>query len=86
MAGNQAQLKTLRDRGQEQVRFHHGERSSDAQAGSAAEGEVGEVGKLLGALRRSSGRDRIARAARRNADRGAVIHGLMTTFAPTGSR
>src|SRR5712692_11476063 len=50
MIGNQSQLKSLRDHRQEQGRFHHRERSPDAEAGSAPKGKVRETRKLLGRL------------------------------------
>ena len=46
MAGDQAQLKTLRDCGQKKIRFHHGEGGSNAQARAAAKGEVGEFSEI----------------------------------------
>ncbi len=47
MAWKDAQLKLLRDGGKKQCGFHHGEGTADAQAGPAAEGEIGELGQAL---------------------------------------
>ena len=47
MIRHRAELKTLRDGGQQQRRFHHCERVADALPGAAAEWEVCKARQLL---------------------------------------
>src|SRR5207237_10099582 len=47
MIRHRAELKTLRDGGQQQRRFHHCERVADALPGAAAEWEVWKARPLL---------------------------------------
>jgi len=48
-AGHAVQLKALRDGGQDELAFHHGEVLADADARPAAEGKIG-VARTIGIL------------------------------------
>jgi hypothetical protein len=70
--GEQGEAIALRDGGEEQRGFHHGKAGTDADAGAASEGEVGEARKFFwsGQGRSASARDRSVRGRGRSADRG----------------
>ena len=48
MAGNQAKGKPLRQRGDDNGRFQHGESLADATPGAVAKRKIGACGKLIG--------------------------------------
>src|SRR5438045_9789116 len=84
MIRHRAELKTLRDGGQQQRRFHHCERIANALPGAAAEWEVCKARQLLRSFRQPAIRIEFLRIGKISP---VVTHGsCITTLAPDGMR